>query len=189
MANSDAAFGFRPIRNAWGSYTGGLELVAFEDENTVATFIGDLVRLEGGADSDGNPTVDRFADEDTDAYGVIVAFEPLQTNLESKHRAASTARKAWVVTCVPGQFFEIQADGTVAATDIGNNADILDSGTGNTTTGLSAMELATAGIGTGENLIIHRLVQRADNEFGANAKLIVSVKESIFDTGDGSGGV
>jgi hypothetical protein len=189
MANSDAAFGFRPVRSAGGSYVGSLEMVAFEDENSVATFIGDLVRLEGSADADGNPTVDRFADEDTDAYGVIVAFEPDRTNLELKYRVASTVRQAWVVTCVPQQLFEIQANGAIAATDIGNNADILDSGSGNTTNGLSAMELAIAGIGSGENLLIHRLVPREDNEFGVNAKVLVSVKESAFDTGDGSAGV
>lgn len=186
MANSDTPFGLRPIGNLNGApYNGGLVKVAFEDENAVATFIGDLVRLEGSADTDGNPTVDQWAAADTAAFGVVVGFEPDRTNLERKHRTASTARTAYVVPCNAGQLFVIQVDESVAATDIGNTADVTV-GSGNTTSGISAMELDSSDIGTGVNLQIIGLYPSPDNEFGTNAKVIVRVNENCF-TGVGAG--
>jgi hypothetical protein len=186
MANSDTPFGFRPIGSLYGApYNGGLVKVAFEDENAVATFIGDLVRLEGSADTDGNPTVDQSADEDTDHFGVVVSFEPDRTNLERKHRLASTARTAYVAPCTQGALFVVQCDGSVAATDIGNTVDIVV-GSGNTTSGISAMELLSSNIGTGANLQIMGLYPAPDNEFGTNAKVIVRINENSFG-GDGTG--
>lgn len=186
MANADTPFGLRPIGNLnGGPYTGNLVKVAFEDENSVATFIGDLVRLEGSADTDGVPTVDQWAAADTDAFGVIVAFEPDRTNLERKHRLASTARTAYVVPCNAGQLFVIQVDESVAVTDIGNTVDIVV-GSGNTTSGISAMELDSSNIGTGLNLHIMALYPSPDNEFGTNAKVIVRVNENAI-SGVGTG--
>lgn len=183
MANADTPFGFRPIGNLYGApYNGGLVKVAFEDENAVATFIGDLVRLEGGADTEGNPTVDQSADEDTDHFGVVVAFEPDRTNLETKHRLASTVRTAYVAPCTQGALFVVQAAGSIAATDIGNTADILV-GSGNTTTGISSMEITNVGQG---NLHLIALYPSPDNEFGTNAKIIVRINENSFG-GDGTG--
>jgi hypothetical protein len=188
MANSDTPFGLRPIGNLnGGPYTGNLVKVAFEDENAVATFIGDLVRLEGSADTDGNPTVDQFAAADTDAFGVIVAFEPDRTNLERKHRLASTARTAYVVPCNAGQLFVIQADEDIVAGDVGNTADVTV-GSGNTTSGISAMELDSSNIGTGLNLQIVAVYPSPDNAMDENfTKVIVRVNEnSISGVGAGS---
>lgn len=186
MANADTPFGLRPIGNLnGGPYTGNLVKVAFEDENAVATFIGDLVRLEGDADTSGLPTVDQWAAADTAAFGVIVAFEPDYTNLERKHRLASTVRQAWAVPCNAGQLFVIQADEDIVSGDIGNTADITV-GSGNTTSGISAMELDSSDISTGLNLQIIALYPSPDNEYGNQAKVIVRVNENCF-TGAGAG--
>lgn len=183
MANSNTPFGFRPVGNLNGSpYNGALIKVAFEDENATAMFIGDLVCLEGSADTEGNPTVHQSADEDTDHFGVIVAFEPDRTNLERKHRLASTTRTGYVAPATQGALFVVQANGTIAATDIGNVADILV-GSGNTTNGLSSMEITNVGQG---NLHLMALYPSPDNEFGANAKVIVRINENAFG-GDGTG--
>src|SRR5688572_16039772 len=184
MANADTPFGLRPIGNLnGGPYTGNLVKVAFEDENAVATFIGDLVRLEGSSDTDGVPTVDQFAAADTDGFGVIVAFEPDRTNLERKHRLASTVRTAYVVPCNPGQLFVVQADEDIEAGDIGNTADVVV-GSGNTTSGISAMELDSSDISTGLNLQIIALYPSQYNEFGNQAKVIVRVNENCFTGAD-----
>jgi hypothetical protein len=176
MANQDTPNGFRPIGNLNGSpYNGALVKVAFEDENSAATFIGDLVRLEGDADADGNPTVDQSAAADTAHFGVVVAFEPDRTNLELKYRVASTARVAYVAPANSGALFVGQAAGTIVAGDIGNSADIIV-GSGNTANGLSGMEVDTPGGGI--NLQIMALYPSPDNAFGANAKVIVRVNES-----------
>lgn len=187
MANADTPFGLRPIGNLNGApYNGGLVKVAFGTGNAVATFIGDLVRLEGDADTDGNPTVDQFAAADTAAFGVVVAFEPDRTNLERKHRLASTARTAYVVPCDAGQLFVIQADEDIVAADIGNTADIVV-GSGNTTSGISAMELDSSDIGTGLNLQIVALYPSPDNAMGENfTKVIVRVNENAI-SGVGAG--
>lgn len=185
MANADRPSGFTPITSADGSYKGGLVKVAFEDENAVATFIGDAVRLEGSANTDGDPTVDRVEDEDTDWYGVIVSFEPDRTNLERKHRLASTVRTAWVVTATNGQLFRIQDDATatLAATDVGNTFDV-NAGTGNTTTGISNAEILATSAGSG-NLRIEGLYKSPDNSIGANADWVVTINENSWG-GDGT---
>jgi len=186
MANSDTPFGFRPIGSLYGGpYSGQLFKVAFEDEDSTATFIGDFVKLAGSADTEGNPTVAQCADEDTEFFGCIVSFEPDRTDLELKYRVASTARTAYIAPCVAGALFVGQVDASVAVTDIGNTADIVV-GSGNTTTGVSAMEVLSSSFGSATNLHVIALYQSPDNEFGTNAKLIVRVNENSI-SGVGAG--
>jgi len=180
MANADTPRGFRPVNNMNGAaFTGGVQKVAFEDENTAAAYIGDAVRLEGSADAQGNPTVDRFLAADTDAWGVIVAFEPDRTDLELKYRAASTARNAYVVPISQQQLFVIQDDGTgtAAAGWVGNTVDVNDGG-GSTTTGISAMEIVGSNVGTGINCHIVGLLKRPGNSIAANADWLVRIVEN-----------
>lgn len=187
MANADRPAGLRPIGNLYGApYNGNTIKVAFAAGNSVATFIGDIVRLEGSADSDGNPTVDQFAASDTDAFGVLVGLDPDRTNLERKHRVASTARTGYVVPAGQGQLFAIQDDGsgTAAADWVGNTADVVV-GSGNTTNGISAMELNGANVGTGANLHIMGLLKAPDNTIGANAEWVVRINENSLG-GDGT---
>lgn len=187
MANADTPFGLRPIGNLYGApYTGGLIQVAFAAAEETDTFVGDLVKLEGASDSEGRPTVNRGVDEDTAFFAVITAFEPDRTNLELKYRKADTARVAYAVPVTAGQLFLIQADEDIEDEDIGATADILDSGTGDTTTGLSAMELQAATVGSGLNLQIMSLYRSEDNAFGTNAKVVVRVNENAI-SGVGTG--
>jgi len=187
MANPDRPRGFRPIGNLYGApYNGNTFKVAFGTGNSVATFIGDLVRLEGSSNAEGDPTVDQFAQADTDAFGVIVAFEPDRTDLELKYRLASTARNAYVVPCAQGQLFAVQDDGsgTPAADWIGNTVDIVV-GAGNTTTGISTMELLGSDLGTGVNTHIMGLLKSPENSIADNAEWIVRINENSFG-GDGT---
>lgn len=186
MANVDEPRGFTPISNMNGSpYTGGTIKVAFEDENAVAAYVGDIVRLEGSADAQGNPTVDRFAAADTDAFGVIVSFEPDRTDLELKYRAASTARNAYVVPVGEQQLFSVQDDGTgtAAAGWVGNTVDI-NAGTGSTTTGRSALEIVGSDVGTGINCHIMGLLKKPGNTIAANAEWVVRITENSVGAAD-----
>ena len=187
MANADRPSGFRPIGNLYGApYNGNAVKVAFADENAVATFIQDLVRYEGDLDTEGNPTVDQSADEDTDHAGVIVSFEPLRTALETKYRLASTERQAYMIPSTQGNLFVVQDDGsgTPAITWGAAVADIVV-GSGNTTNGLSAMELLGSSVTSGANLQIVALYKSPDNSIADNADWIVRVNENSYG-GDGT---
>ena len=187
MANADAAFGLRPVMMLDGSpYNGHTLRCQFRAGDSTACYIGDLVKLDGTSGTEGVPTVTRGASTDTAFFGVVVAFEFDPSDLESKYRLASTQRACHVVPALDC-IFEIQSDGTGELDDIGTTADILTAG-GNTTTGLSTMELADATVGTGINLHILGVVNREDNDVSAaNANWLVRVNESnLRGTGTGA---
>lgn len=185
MANVDAPFGLRPVMMLDGSpYNGQTIRCQFRAADATATFIGDLVSLDGTAGTEPVPTVKQGAAADVDKFfGVVVAFEFDATDLESKYRLASTQRACYVVPCSDA-LFEIQDDASAALTldAVGETVDIAV-GAGNITTGLSGMELAANNVGTGLNLLILGLVNREGNEAGNNANWLVRVNESVFHGG------
>jgi hypothetical protein len=177
MANADAPRGFRPIPGPGGTYSGATVRCAILAADGTATFVGDLVKLSGTASADGYPSVAQAAVGDL-AFGVVVSFEPDRTNLELKYRTASTLRYCNVITCPPTQEFVVQASGSIAITDVGNDADFVV-GSGDTTTGLSGMELDSANIGE-DGMIILGIIDRPDNEIGTNADVRVRINESAW---------
>lgn len=190
MANLDAPFGFRPIDNLYSSsFTGKTVPCVLVAADNTDTFIGDLVRLSGTAatiETMGGitlPSIEQWAASDTDAFGVIVAFEPLRTNLETKYRVAQTERVAYVVPAAAGQLFVTQCSGSIAVTDIGDSVDVTV-GSGNTTTGLSAMEVDSTDLGTGLNLQLMGVYNSPDNDItdttGTNLRVIVRVNEQAL---------
>lgn len=185
MANVDAPFGLRPVMMLDGSpYNGQVIRCQFRAADTTATFIGDLVSLDGTAGTEPVPTVKQGAAADVDKFfGVVVAFEFDPDNLGSKYRLASTQRACYVCPC-SDVIFEIQDDAAATLTldAIGETVDVAV-GSGDTTTGLSGMELDADDVGTGLNLLILGLVNREDNSAGDNANWLVRVNESIFHGG------
>lgn len=179
MANADTPFGLRPVRHRNGApYNGAVTRYYVPASDSTALFIGDPVIVAGGGDAAGVPTVTR-ATAAGGAYitGVVVAVEP-ETADSLTYRAASTARYV-LVADDPDLMFEIQEDavgGALAAADLGLNADIIIAA-GNTLTGRSGVELDTSTKATTNTLQlrIHSFVQRADNEIGANAKVLVTI--------------
>lgn len=179
MANSDIAFGLKPVRYASGApYNGAANRYYVPSSDGTALFIGDPVIIAGSADSDGVASVTR-ATAGSGAYilGVVVGVEA-ETNDSLTYRAASTERYVFVADD-PNLIFEIQEDadgGALAATDVGLNADIIIAA-GSTTTGLSGVELdsSTAATTNTLQLRIEGFAQRADNEIGANAKMECSI--------------
>lgn len=184
MANADSPFGFRPVMMMDGSpYNGhAIECVLLAADNT-ATFVGDAVKLSGTGSADGTkPSVAQCAAGD-EIFGVVVGFEYDPDDLGTIYRAASTLRTCHVVPALDC-LFEIQESGGIAITDIGATFDITV-GAGNTTTGLSTMELDSTTAGTGNGLQVVKLVNRPDNALGTNANWIVRVNESSL-RGDGT---
>ena len=199
MANSDRVIGATPVRHKNGTpYAGQHNLYLLAAGDATATFVGDFVTMAGSAgtaglrvdsvDVEGMPTIQQAAAGDTQIVGVVVGFYPRPTALETKHRPASTAMIAMVADD-PDLIFELQEDsvgGALAATDVGNNADIVVAA-GNADTGLSGMEIdSSTKATTTANLRILRLVPRPDNIIGANAKWEVLLNEHTFKTTTGS---
>jgi hypothetical protein len=186
MANANAPFGFRPVMMLDGSpYNGHTIRCQFRAADATATFIGDLVVLDGTAGTEGVPTVKQGAASDTNFFGVVVAMEFNPADLTSKHRLASTQRACYVVPALDC-LFEVQEDSdssNLALNDIGETVDIVV-GSGNTTTGLSTMELNSDNVGTGLNCLILGLVNREDNAVGANANWLVRINENMQQGGD-----
>ena len=89
---------------------------------------------------------------------------------------ASTAATNIVayVTLDPSIVYEIQADGSIAVTDIGKQADFTAISAGSTVTGLSAMMLDTATLTDSGNasLRIIGLAPGPDNAFGDNFTIV-----------------
>lgn len=189
MANTDRPFGLRPVSMLSGApWNGQVNMYLVPSSDGTAIYVGDPVKSGGtagaagtvvnGQDCEGMPTIAVAAAGDT-LRGVVVGFLPLQTNLETLHRAASTARIALVVDD-PNVVFEVQEDSGGAATaavDVGENADILYTA-GSATTGQSAVELdSSSHVTSSAQLRILGFVKRPDNAIGTNAKLLVLINE------------
>lgn len=178
MANVDSPFGLKPVRYFSGApYNGAANRYYVPASDGTAIFIGDAVSLAGSADADGVPSVAQAAAGAT-IIGVVVGVE-FVTRDSTTYREASTERYVMVADD-PGLEFLAQEDsvgGDLAVANVGNNVDLVV-GAGNTTTGLSGMELdsSTAGTGTAQVRLV-RLWQAADNEIGTNAKWLVRIVE------------
>ena len=183
MANVDSPFGLRPVMMLDGSPWNGQTIECqFRAGDTTATFIGDLVELDATPGTAKCPTVKQGAPATAAGFlGVVVGFEYDPSDLTSIYRAASTQRKCKVVPALD-VIFEIQEDsdgGALALTNVGQTCDVVV-GSGNTTTGLSTMEIDSSEVGSTANLHLLGVVDRADNEVGANAKWLVRINESVL---------
>jgi hypothetical protein len=90
------------------------------------------------------------------------------------------------VTLDPSIVYEIQANGSIAVTDIGKQADFTTIGTGSTTTGLSAMMLDTATLTDSGNAQVRiiGLSPAPDNDFGDSFTIVqvqVSEHQNVAD--------
>jgi hypothetical protein len=178
MANVDRPNGLRPVKHLTGApYNGQANKYYIPSTDGTAVFVGDAVKSAGSADADGIPTVAQAAAGDA-IRGVVVGVIPV-TSSSTIYREASTSRYVLVADS-PDILFEIQEDsggGALAATDVGNNADIVV-GSGSTTTGTSGMELDSSTKNTtSAQLRIVELIQTADNAIGTNAKWLVKINE------------
>ena len=186
MANTDTPMGLRPSRYLSGApYNGAANRYYVPSSDSTAIYVGGLVKLAGSADANGIPSVTGNVSTGNAVVGVVVAVEPV-TQDSLIYRAASTERYVMVADD-PNLVFECQEDsvgGALAATAVGNTADITGFTAGSTTSGRSSIEIdsstATAsGDGT-EDVLIVRLAQRPDNEIGTNAVWEVRLNNHQF---------
>lgn len=187
MANQDAIFGARWIGSLSGDTTPRVRPYTIAAGDAVALYVGDFVVTSGTAAAGHDGVIRQVAAQaaaTNTLLGFVVGFAPDPDYSNQIYRTASTLRTAYVCDD-PYALFEIQANGTFAADDVGLNADITV-GAASTVTGLSGMELdisdkkaATA------QLRILGIVPREDNEIGAWTKLICMINEHQYKTTTG----
>lgn len=180
MPNTDAPSGSKPVRHASGGTIRQNEY-AMTSGYASNIFTGDTVILTTAG------VVELSAVGSINVIGVFAGCSYTNAGGErlfSRYWPASTVAtniKAYVWDD-PYTVFEVQAVGTMTQALVGTNADILATA-GSTTTGQSRQEvdLATA-VATTAQCKILGLVDRADNELGADAKIEFIFEEHLLRT-------
>jgi hypothetical protein len=188
MANTDKAFGLRPIGNL--SATGAQKQYGYEiaDNQAGTIFQGDLVALSAGF-------ITRFLPAThTAAVGVFngcnyidpTTGKPTWKNYYPGSVNITSGKITADVIDDPSQLFLIQCDAGFVAADVGKNADVIGTG-GSTTTGVSTMELNSSSLATTAalNLKTVGLYNIPSNEYGSFAVVVVKINEHVY----GSAGV
>lgn len=183
MANLDRPHGFDPVRYLSGvPYNGSVRRYKKEASTIIAK--GDAVVITGTAEATtAIPLVDRAAAGSGTITGVVIAIDPLTTDLSKTHLAAADTGYV-LVADNPELLFQVQEDGDtdpIAITDVGEGCDIIVADA-NTTLGLSVMELNSDNAGTGDQVQIMELAQMADNALGAYAEWIVRINEHTYNS-------
>lgn len=188
MANSNAAYGFRPVGtlNA-ASYSGQVRKYAVPADNATAIFIGDIVTMAGTSDAMAVYPGDVLYPEaavgaaTSKVLGVCVGIEPLYSDLSVNYRKASTFMYIYVDTD-PNTIYSVQGDSTVwTVADIGCNATITATG-GSTTTGRSAMVITAPTADAAKGALIIGVDPDPNNEVGAYWKMLVRLNLHQFGT-------
>lgn len=198
MANVSRVNGFRPTKYLNGTeWNGQANLYFIPSGNATATFIGDLVTMDGTSDPVASGGLALGVPSCVQAtvggavVGAIVGFLPIQTNLNTpQHRVASTGRYCWVVDD-PMVVFEVQQSGAVTIGDVNANCNIVI-GAGSTTTGQSGMQADSSTIAVTATLQLRIVAfsQRADNDLtSTSAKYLVKINNHQLGSGTGVAGV
>jgi len=186
MSNIDRAGGFKPVRHLNGNpWNGKARWYYIPSGDGTALFKGDAVKSGGSSDASGKyATVTQAAASNT-IRGVVIGFGDQPnvaidtTNLYRTYRPASTAMYCLVVDD-PDVIFEIQEDNDSNDMDadmVGLSTDIVV-GSGNTTSGLSAMELDSSDTATAAGQCkILGVSNKEDNALGTYCKWDVLIIE------------
>ena len=188
MANVDKAFGLRALGNL--SATGAQKQFGYEiaDNQAGAIFQGDLVTLKDGYILQFDPASHTaavgvfngvFYTDPTTGKPTFKNYYPGSVNITQGKITAD-------VLDDPNQLFIIQSDEDIVQADFGKNADVVV-GTGNTTTGVSAMELDSSTIATTAalNLKLVGIYDTPGNALGSFCQVVVKINEHLY----GSAGV
>lgn len=173
MSATSAPFGFRPSYNPIGLDRAKRYTIA--SAYGTAIFKGQPVILN----TNGTITAGTAA---ADLLGVFAGCEYTDAtgkrNVSPNWPAGQVATDIWAwVYDDPNDVYEVQADGSIAATAIGDQADVSNVSSGSTSTGLSAATLSAtlAGAGVQAQFRIIEIAPYVDNAAG-DAFTIVRVK-------------
>ena len=176
MANVDAPRGFRPVKYRSGvAYTGAARRY-YKDATAGIIGIGDpVIRVTNSSDPEGGPEIVRGTTGSA-ITGVVVAIDPIRSNLSQRHLAAADVGYVYVADD-PDLLFEVQevTGGTaLTVTQVGEHIDSITAINADTTTGISKYEIDNAAVATDNTWRLEELVIRPDNVVGEHAKWLVS---------------
>ena len=190
MANVAEKFGLRPYRKLDGTpLVGAQNRYSIASNHTTAIFQGDLViPLTAG-------TIDRHtANNSTAVLGVFNGcfYTDPTTQKPTFRNSYPGAIVASDITAFvvddPDAVFLMDADATFAQADLFQNYSV-DTGSGNTTTGISEVQLDVSVSGTNASFIIQAIdiSQDPDNSDtgSANANILVRINKHFYRNGTG----
>ena len=188
MANLDAPFGFRPVMKVGGgvSNQGQTEYTIANGEAS-AIFMGDPVKLVANgnidiASSAGDTIVGIF-------NGCFYTDPTTQKPTFSNYYPGGVAASDIVAQVIddPNQLFEVQANGTITAANVGENAETSYTA-GSTKSGISKAEVNTFASNASSTWIIVGLSKDPDNDDTSSANGNLIVKPNLhFYTGGKAG--
>ena len=197
MANVQRTNGFRPVKHLTGApYNGQFNLYEIVAGDGTATFVGDLVKADGGTATDNYPTCIRAGTTGEVTSGLLLgavvgfltiaptAANPAMPTLDAPlYRAASTKRYAMVADA-PDLIFECQDGATTPTTQtqIGLNTGFMATA-GSATTGASNMTTGTTSPTTTNSLPLQvmGIVNSPDNTQGAAyQRLLVRINQHQY---------
>ena len=182
MSSTAQPFGMNPIRHINGKFVPPPMAML----NGIASAYGSDIFNRAPVTLNTNGTITATA-VNTDFYGVFAGWQGVQsaTGLltPAMQWASGTTYSstppgymyAYVWTD-PGIIYEIQANGSLAQTSVGDQADFVNPGAGNTTgSSTAAISTTLAGVGNQAQLRIIGLSSRIDNAWG-DAYTVVEVQ-------------
>lgn len=175
MANVDAAFGFRPVGNDGGVYTGQTQRCVFNTAATKDTFVGDPVKMDATDAVDGYAAV-QIATAGAPVYGVVTSIEADPDNLSLQYRQSVTQRFCQVARA-DNTLFEVQEVANIGLAAVNGNIGYIVQA-GSAFTGLSKTEITTpTANNTGDCQVVSG-VNAVDNDLTAsNARWIIKFND------------
>lgn len=190
MANVNKAFGLRPLGKLGSNYNSdGNTQYKIASGTATAIFQGDTVTF-GAAGGVSTGFIVKHTAASPNILGVFIGCQytdptTKKTTFKNFYPGSITASDivAFVVDDPYAQFL-VQASGTAGVISIGQNADLVQTASGNTTTGVSGLELSTGTLAAASALNVKVLGVTADPSnsdlTAANADLIVTINEHLY---------
>jgi hypothetical protein len=190
MANVNKAFGLRPLGKVGSNYNSdGDTQYKIASGTATAIFQGDTVTfgVSGGASTG---FIVKHTPGAANILGVFIGCQytdptTSKTTFKNYYPGGIAADNivAFVVDDPYAQFL-VQASGIAGVVAIGQNADLVQTVAGNTTTGVSGLELATGTLAAASALNVKVLGVTTDPSnddlTAANADLIVTINEHLY---------
>lgn len=184
MPNVNKPFGLRPLGKIGSNYNSdGDTQYRIASNTATAIFQGDTVTLSGGY-------VVKATPGDANILGVFLGCQytdPTTKKTTFKNFYPGSVVASDIVASIvddPNALFLVQASGVAANTCVGQNADLVQTAAGNTTTGVSGLELNTATLGTASALNVKVVgissVPGEGDVTAAYANLIVKINEHLY---------
>jgi len=193
MANINKAFGLRPLGKVGSNYNSdGNTQYSIASGTTDAIFQGDTVtfNVSGGVGSASTGFIIKATPGAANILGVFIGCQytdPTTSKTTFKNYYPGGIAASDIVAFIvddPYAQFLVQASGVAGVTAIGRNADLVQTVAGNTSTGVSGLELSTATLAAASALnvkVIGVTTDPSNNDLtAAYADLIVTINEHLY---------